>query len=110
MFKWCQLTVGVETQRPLNRRSLTWVFLRNRDHNLHTLGSHQHLIETQEGVLESSTEVFARLVLCLLPQLVGEELFTKFCTFDTTVTIKHCKQTNLIVECWVSNMGVFLYQ
>lgn len=80
----------------------------NLDHRLHTFRTHQHLIKTEEGVLQRLPKVFFGLKLRLLSQFAFEKLFTEFGTFESSMAIKNSEEadTLLVVIC-VCDVGVF---
>lgn len=83
----------MEAECPFDWRGLTRMLLGNSDHDLHSLRRQQHLVEAEEGVFERPPEVLPGLVLSLLPQFFWKELLTEFCAFNTTMAVKHCKET-----------------
>ena len=102
------LTVGVEPQGSLNWGGLAWVFLGNGHHGFHSLWRHQHLVKSQKCILKCSPEIFAGLILSLLPKLIRKEPFTKLSALDAAVAIEDCEQANAIVELRVHDVCVFL--
>jgi hypothetical protein len=80
----------------------------NLDHRLHTFRTHEHLVKTEEGVLQGLPKVFLGLKFRLLSQFALEKLFAEFGTFEASVPVKNSEEAYalLVVVC-VSDVGVF---